>query len=93
MIPVKKLAYYAKCHGLDDVFDVELSEEDCVRICGKVGVRHYTAAECHGSIYDLVNMVFEDPDFVNCHHTGTDLNEIRMIDYAANEIVKAYLKQ
>ncbi|MCQ2085596.1 MAG: hypothetical protein MJZ21_05570 [archaeon] len=96
MLQRKKLEYYAKQNGIEDLASIKLTDDDCRRICDTVGVRFYPAADIGCNICKLIESIMDDKDFIESHRkpdTPTEIFLIRCGDYAAMEVFKAYVNQ
>jgi len=101
MLPRKKLEYYGARYGIRKPAEIRLTQEDCVRVCGAVQVRTYSAEEVGGSLPVLIDRVMDDPDYVKritaemrSAHPGRELREdfvsVRIADHAADDVMRAY---
>lgn len=96
MLQKKKLEYYARQNGIEDLASIKLTDADCERICKATGVQFYPARDVGGDIATLIAVIMDNPDFIEAHRKGNEQSEIFLLrcgDYAAMEVFKAYANQ
>lgn len=97
MLQKKKLEYYARQYGIGNLSDVVLTDGDCERICGAVGIPVYPAKDFGGNIATLIAVVMDNEGFIARHRSDNgvpeDLFLMRCGDYAAREVFAAYTQK
>jgi len=96
MMPRKKLEYYANQYGISDVHKVVLTDADCERVCRAIGIKIYTAKDCGAKLSGLVDCVYYDENYRQKHaNPAVDQSFLlsRMIDYAADDVMKFYVQK
>lgn len=97
MMPVKKVEYYAKKHGVADYQSVRLTDEDVAGICDAVGSRRISASDCGGRLSPLIDLITDDGAFIakvrssmGDRRISEDFFLIRLADHAADGVMAAY---
>ena len=99
MMPRKKLEFYANKYGFEYSVSIKMTDEELSAVCEAVGSKQFGMPDCGGRLSTLIDCVMEDPQFRKAvtdriSEKGTAISEdflaMRMADYAADAVMKAY---